>query len=105
MASVARVTGTGTFLTQGGGSGVNGLITARGGVIRSVVCNGTGGDGTVTLHDTSNGTGTGVIVTVDVMGTEPVTINGGPNGIYFGTGLRVVQTGTTGLLQTIIVYD
>lgn len=105
MASVARVTGTGTFLTQAGGTGTDGLIAARGGAIRSVVCNGTGGDGTVTLHDTNSGTGSGVIVTVDVTGTEPVTINGGPDGIMFGTGLRVVQAGTTGLLQTIIVYD
>lgn len=103
MKSVARITGTGTVSVAGAVIATNGLIRGNFVLVHEVTVTGTGGAGTSILHDTASGTGTGTIAVLITNGTLPASYDF--DGAQTQNGLRVVQSGTTGNLQTIVVYE
>lgn len=103
MKSVARITGTGTVSIAGTVVATDGLIRSNYVLLHEVTVSGTGGAGTTHLHDTDSGTGTGTIAVLVTAGTLPAPYPFG--GAQTSHGLRVVQSGTTGGLQTIVVYE
>ena len=104
MASVARITGTGTVTINGGAVvGTDGLVAGRNTRIHAVVVTGTGGAGTAIVHATTSGTGTGTVIVAVTAGTLSNHYDFGPGGDLVG--IRVVPAGTTGGLQTIVVFD
>ena len=102
--NIARVTGTSTLSINGGATeNTTGLIRADRTEIYQVVVTGTGGAGTVHLHNTDSGTGTGTLAVLVTAGTLPAVYQF--DGGVAPSGLRVVQSGTTGGMQTIVTYQ
>lgn len=104
MASIARITGTGTVSINGGAASVtNGLVAGRNTKLYAVVVTGTGGAGTAIIHAVTDGTATGTALVALTAGTLPSNYDLGAGASL--PGIRVVQSGTTGGLQTIVVFD
>lgn len=102
--NIARITGTSTLSINGGAvENTTGFIRGDRAEIYQVIVTGTGGAGTVHLHNAANATATGTIAVLVTAGTLPAVYQF--DGGVAPAGLRVVQSGTTGDLQTVLTYQ
>ena len=105
--NIAYITGTGTVAINGVASplagSLVGLVANRRVKVYSITVQGTGGAGTVTVHNTASATGTGTVGVFRTGGTAviPVDLAGGE----LNSGMRVVPSGTTGGLVTIVTFE
>ena len=101
--NIARITGTGTLTFNGSAENLTGLIRVGNVKVYQVVVTGSGGAGTVHLHSAVDGTATGTVAVLVTAGTLPAVYQF--NGGTIPAGLRVVQSGTTGAMQTVVTFE
>ncbi len=107
MPNVGFITATSSLFVDGGGlESAAGFFAGRAVTIFSVTVHGTSGAGTVHFHNAANATAVGTAFIIRVGTNVPsVTMDMGEKGIRLPSGLRVVQSGTTGGLVTVVAFE
>lgn len=101
--NIARITGTSTLAFNGAVENTTGFIRSGNVKVYQVFVTGTGGAGTVHLHNAANATAAGTVAVLVTAGTLPAVYQF--HGGTIPAGLRVVQSGTTANMQTVVTFE